>query len=35
MLSRGQKAALRFTVPEGLTIPEVAALAAGEARDLR
>ncbi|HWN19035.1 MAG TPA: endolytic transglycosylase MltG [Gemmatimonadales bacterium] len=27
MLSRGQKAALRFTVPEGLTIPEVAALA--------
>ncbi len=28
MLSRGQKAALRFTVPEGLTIPEVGALAA-------
>ena len=28
MLSTGQKAALRFTVPEGLTIPEVAALAA-------
>ena len=28
MLARGQKAALRFTVPEGLTIPEVAALAA-------
>ncbi|MDQ3207123.1 MAG: endolytic transglycosylase MltG [Gemmatimonadota bacterium] len=27
MLARGQKAALRFTVPEGLTIPEVAALA--------
>ncbi|MGZ8392379.1 MAG: endolytic transglycosylase MltG [Gemmatimonadales bacterium] len=27
MLSQGQKAALRFTVPEGLTIPEVAALA--------
>ncbi|HEY5939255.1 MAG TPA: endolytic transglycosylase MltG, partial [Gemmatimonadales bacterium] len=27
MLSHGQKAALRFTVPEGLTIPEVAALA--------
>ena len=28
MLARGQKAALRFTVPEGLTIPEVASLAA-------
>lgn len=28
MLARGDKAALRFTVPEGLTIPEVAALAA-------
>jgi len=28
MLSTGRKAALRFTVPEGLTIPEVAALAA-------
>jgi UPF0755 protein len=28
MLSTGQKAALRFTVPEGLTIPEVATLAA-------
>ena len=28
MLSTGQKAALRFTVPEGLTIPDVAALAA-------
>jgi len=28
MLSTGQKAALRFTVPEGLTIPEVAGLAA-------
>lgn len=28
MLSTGQKAALRFTVPEGLTILEVAALAA-------
>ena len=27
MLAHGQKAALRFTVPEGLTIPEVAALA--------
>jgi UPF0755 protein len=27
MLSRGQKAALRFTVPEGLTILDVAALA--------
>src|SRR4051812_8928761 len=27
MLSTGQKAALRFTVPEGLTIPDVAALA--------
>lgn len=27
MLSNGQKAALRFTVPEGLTIPEVASLA--------
>ena len=28
MLARGQKAALRFTVPEGLPIPEVAELAA-------
>jgi UPF0755 protein len=28
MLSKGQKAALRFTVPEGLTILEVASLAA-------
>ena len=28
MMARGQKAALRFTVPEGLTIPEVASLAA-------
>jgi UPF0755 protein len=28
MLSTGQKAALRFTVPEGLTIPDVAAVAA-------
>ena len=28
MLARGKKAALRFTVPEGLTIQEVAALAA-------
>jgi UPF0755 protein len=28
MLAHGQKAALRFTVPEGLPIPEVAALAA-------
>jgi len=28
MLAHGKKAALRFTVPEGLTIPEVAALAA-------
>jgi UPF0755 protein len=28
MLASGKKAALRFTVPEGLTIPEVAALAA-------
>ena len=28
MLARGEKAALRFTVPEGLTIPEVASLAA-------
>lgn len=28
MLANGQRAALRFTVPEGLTIPEVAALAA-------
>jgi UPF0755 protein len=28
MLATGKKAALRFTVPEGLTIPEVAALAA-------
>ena len=28
MLAHGQKAALRFTVPEGLTIPEVATLAA-------
>jgi UPF0755 protein len=27
MLANGQKAALRFTVPEGLTIPEVASLA--------
>jgi len=27
MLAHGQKAALRFTVPEGLTIPEVALLA--------
>ncbi len=27
MLAEGHKAALRFTVPEGLTIPEVAALA--------
>ena len=27
MLSTGQKAALRFTVPEGLTIPDVALLA--------
>ena len=27
MLSKGQKAALRFTVPEGLTIPDVASLA--------
>jgi UPF0755 protein len=27
MLAHGQKAALRFTVPEGLTIPDVAALA--------
>jgi UPF0755 protein len=27
MLANGEKAALRFTVPEGLTIPEVAALA--------
>jgi UPF0755 protein len=27
MLAKGQKAALRFTVPEGLTIPEVASLA--------
>jgi UPF0755 protein len=27
MLAHGQKAALRFTVPEGLTIPEVASLA--------
>ncbi len=30
MLSNGQKAALRFTVPEGLTILEVAPLAAGK-----
>ena len=30
MLSKGQKAALRFTVPEGLTIPEVASLASGK-----
>lgn len=28
MLAHGQKAALRFTVPEGLTIPEIASLAA-------
>jgi UPF0755 protein len=28
MLAHGQKAALKFTVPEGLTIPEVAGLAA-------
>ena len=28
MLATGKKAALRFTVPEGLTIPEVSALAA-------
>jgi len=28
MLAHGEKAALRFTVPEGLTIPEVASLAA-------
>ncbi|HYF39544.1 MAG TPA: endolytic transglycosylase MltG, partial [Gemmatimonadales bacterium] len=28
MLARGKKAALRFTVPEGLTIQEVASLAA-------
>jgi peptidoglycan lytic transglycosylase G len=28
MLASGKKAALRFTVPEGLTIPEVATLAA-------
>lgn len=28
MMAHGQKAALRFTVPEGLTIPEVASLAA-------
>jgi UPF0755 protein len=28
MLANGQKAALRFTVPEGLAIPEVASLAA-------
>jgi UPF0755 protein len=27
MVAEGQKAALRFTVPEGLTIPDVAALA--------
>jgi UPF0755 protein len=27
MLANGQKAALRFTVPEGLTIPDVASLA--------
>lgn len=30
MLARGKKAALRFTVPEGLTIQDVAALAAGK-----
>jgi len=34
MLSTGQKAALRFTVPEGLIIPEVAALA-GEKLGIR
>jgi UPF0755 protein len=28
MIAHGQKAALRFTVPEGLTIPDVAGLAA-------
>ena len=32
MLSTGQKAALRFTVPEGLTILEVASLAAERPR---
>ena len=30
MLARGKKAALRFTVPEGLTIQDVAGLAAGK-----